>query len=50
MKRVTKPEDVAELVSLLLNDKANFVNCSTIFCDGGEHRSLVGIFKDFRDQ
>jgi len=40
MKRVTRPEDVAGLVSLLLNDKANFVNCSTIFCDGGEHRAL----------
>ena len=40
MKRVTTPEDVAGLVSLLLNDKANFINCSTIFCDGGEHRSL----------
>tara|TARA_B100000902_G_scaffold15505_1_gene18701 strand:+ start:378 stop:1157 length:780 start_codon:yes stop_codon:yes gene_type:complete len=40
MKRVTTPEDVAGLVSLLLNDKANFINCSTIYCDGGEHRSL----------
>ena len=40
MKRVTTPEDIAGLVSLLLNDKASFVNCSTIFCDGGEHRSL----------
>ena len=40
MKRVTTPEDVAGLVSLLLNHKADFVNCSTIFCDGGEHRSL----------
>ena len=40
MKRVTKPEDVAGLVSLLMSNKANFVNCSTIFCDGGEHRSL----------
>ena len=40
MKRVTSPQDVAGLVSLLLNDKADFVNCSTIFCDGGEHRSI----------
>ena len=40
MKRVTRPQDVAGLVSLLLNDKADFVNCSTIFCDGGEHRSI----------
>ena len=40
MRRTTTPEDVAGLVSLLLSDKADFVNCSTIFCDGGEHRSL----------
>ena len=40
MKRLTSPEDVAGLVSLLMSDKADFVNCSTIFCDGGEHRSL----------
>ena len=40
MGRTTTPEDVAGLVSLLLSDKADFVNCSTIFCDGGEHRSL----------
>jgi enoyl-[acyl-carrier protein] reductase III len=40
MKRVTTPEDVAGVVSLLLDEKANFVNCSTIYCDGGEHRSL----------
>jgi enoyl-[acyl-carrier-protein] reductase (NADH) len=40
MGRTTTPEDVAGLVTLLLSDKANFVNCSTIFCDGGEHRSL----------
>tara|TARA_Y100001970_G_scaffold223308_1_gene274910 strand:- start:1158 stop:1937 length:780 start_codon:yes stop_codon:yes gene_type:complete len=40
MKRLTTPEDVAGLVSLLMSDKADFVNCSTIFCDGGEHRSL----------
>ncbi|MGY8808368.1 MAG: SDR family oxidoreductase [Fidelibacterota bacterium] len=40
MGRTTTPEDVAGLVSLLLSDKADFINCSTIFCDGGEHRSL----------
>ena len=40
MKRVTSPQDVAGLVSLLLNDKADFVNCYTIFCDGGEHRYI----------
>ena len=40
MKRLTTPEDVAGLVSLLMRDKADFINCSTIFCDGGEHRSI----------
>ena len=40
MKRLTTPEDVAGLVSLLMSEKANFINCSTIFCDGGEHRSI----------
>ena len=40
MKRLTTPEDVAGLVSLLMSDKADFINCSTIFCDGGEHRSI----------
>ena len=40
MKRVTTPKDVAGLVSLLMSEKADFVNCSTIFCDGGEHRSI----------
>ena len=44
MKRVTKPEDVAGLVSLLMSNKANFVNCSTIFCDGGEDGSLLVLF------
>ena len=40
MKRLTTPEDVAGLVSLLMSEKADFINCSTIFCDGGEHRSI----------
>ena len=39
MKRTTTPEDVANVVSLLLRPEADFVNCSTIYCDGGEHRS-----------
>jgi len=39
MKRTTTPEDVANVVSLLLSPDADFINCSTIYCDGGEHRS-----------
>jgi enoyl-[acyl-carrier-protein] reductase (NADH) len=39
MRRTTKPEDVANTVSLLLQPEADFINCSTIYCDGGEHRS-----------
>jgi enoyl-[acyl-carrier-protein] reductase (NADH) len=50
MKRVTTPEDVAGLVSLLLNDKANFINCSTIFCDGGPlSLNTLVFFKNFRN-
>ena len=40
MKRTTTPKDVAGVVSMLMSEKADFINCSTIFCDGGEHRSL----------
>lgn len=32
-------KDVANTVSLLLRPEADFINCSTIHCDGGEHRS-----------
>ncbi|MEE9573201.1 MAG: SDR family oxidoreductase, partial [Candidatus Neomarinimicrobiota bacterium] len=39
MRRTTTPEDVANTVSLLLRSEADFINCSTIHCDGGEHRS-----------
>jgi len=39
MGRTTTPEDVANVVSLLLRPEADFINCSTIYCDGGEHRS-----------
>ncbi len=39
MRRTTTPEDVAGTVSLLLRKEADFINCSTIYCDGGEHRS-----------
>ena len=39
MKRTTKPEDIASTISLLLRNEADFINCSIIYCDGGEHRS-----------
>lgn len=39
MRRTTTPEDVAGTVSMLLQSEADFINCSTIYVDGGEHRS-----------
>ncbi len=39
MRRTTTPEDVANTISMLLQPEADFINCSTIYCDGGEHRS-----------
>jgi enoyl-[acyl-carrier-protein] reductase (NADH) len=39
MRRTTEPKDVANTISLLLRPEADFINCSTIYCDGGEHRS-----------
>ena len=39
MRRTTKPEDVAGTISMLLRPEADFINCSIIYCDGGEHRS-----------
>ena len=39
MKRTTEPEDVANVISLLLLPEADFVNCSIVYCDGGESRS-----------
>ena len=39
MRRTTAPEDVAGTVSMLLKPEADFINCSIIYCDGGEHRS-----------
>jgi len=39
MRRTTQPEDVANIISLLLKPEADFINCSIIYCDGGEHRS-----------
>ncbi len=39
MGRTTTPEDVANTISLLLKPEADFINCSIIYCDGGENRS-----------
>ncbi len=39
MGRTTTPEDVANTVLLLLRPEADFINCSIVYCDGGEHRS-----------
>jgi enoyl-[acyl-carrier-protein] reductase (NADH) len=39
MRRTTTPEDVAKTISMLLRPEADFINCSIIYCDGGEHRS-----------
>lgn len=39
MRRTTTPEDVAGTIAMLLGPDADFINCSIIYCDGGEHRS-----------
>ena len=39
MRRTTTPQDVANTIKLLLEPEADFINCSIIYCDGGEHRS-----------
>ncbi len=39
MQRTTTTEDVANTISLLMKPEADFINCSIIYCDGGEHRS-----------
>ena len=39
MKRTTTPEDIAGTIPILLKSEADFINCSIIYCDGGEHRS-----------
>ena len=39
MRRTTKPDDVAGTISMLLKPEADFINCSIIYCDGGESRS-----------
>jgi len=39
MKRTTRPEDVANVVYLMLQPEADFINCSIVYTDGGEHRS-----------
>ena len=37
--RNTTPDDIAGAISMLLQPEADFINCSIIYCDGGEHRS-----------
>ncbi len=39
MGRTTEPNDVASVVDLLLQPAADFINCSIVYTDGGEHRS-----------
>ncbi|MEA1881147.1 MAG: SDR family oxidoreductase [Candidatus Marinimicrobia bacterium] len=39
MCRTTTPGDIAGTISMLLKPEADFINCSIIYCDGGEHRS-----------
>jgi len=39
MRRTTQPEDVANVVYLMLQPEADFINCSIVYTDGGEHRS-----------
>tara|TARA_B100000427_G_scaffold327968_1_gene339983 strand:- start:1761 stop:2543 length:783 start_codon:yes stop_codon:yes gene_type:complete len=39
MGRTTQPQDVANTISILLLPEADFINCSIIYCDGGESRS-----------
>ena len=34
-----KPEDIAGTISMLLKPESDFINCSIIYCDGGESRS-----------
>ena len=41
MRRTTTPEDIAGTISMLLKPEAGFINCSIIYCDGGESRSGV---------
>ena len=39
MRRTTKPEDVAGVIAMMLQPESDFINCSIIYCDGGESRS-----------
>ena len=41
MRRTTTPEDVAGTIAMLLSPEADFINCSIIYCDGGESRSGI---------
>ena len=39
MKRTTQPEDIGNVIAMLLQKEADFINCSIVYCDGGESRS-----------
>ena len=39
MKRTTLPEDIGNVIAMLLQKEADFINCSIVYCDGGESRS-----------
>ena len=32
-------KEIANVISLLLQPEADFINCSIVYCDGGESRS-----------
>ena len=40
-KRLTRPEDVANVISLLVTDEASWINGALIRADGGEHISGI---------
>ncbi|MEM7264153.1 MAG: SDR family oxidoreductase, partial [Planctomycetota bacterium] len=37
LRRLTRPEDVADFISLLCTDEAAWINGSLLRVDGGEH-------------
>jgi NAD(P)-dependent dehydrogenase (short-subunit alcohol dehydrogenase family) len=34
-----QPEDIADAIVLLALEQARWINCSTVFADGGQRRS-----------
>ena len=41
IRPTTTPEDVAGTIAMLQKPEADFINCSIIYCDGGESRSGI---------